>query len=361
MSEYKTWRAADVSAAGPLVVGRAPLPPALQGVFWLQNQGDSSSIMSFGKTNDGGGVGGGALVRNPYMVRCAGDRAWAFSDKGRSQQLVNAVDLIYKFYFDDLENPRRCQIFPHAPIGITLDWPWLLDFDMHLVPRAENRDYPSSVVWRRVTHALGREVTSEQYDLVQILDGDGNRLQPAFFEYTAVMKTRYCGTTPGVIHYRECQPAAADAQQQQQRLTSPSQQLGSSRVTFADPAPTREVRALCCAINWSYTPGAGIAELPGAVADTQSVALALRARYAGANVRLLVDDNRHDGLATKREVLGEIDRLVSNITPGRETLLFFCFAGHGTATTQEWRRSGAGAATRSTRRGPTSSSRRTAR
>ena len=343
MSEYKEWRAADVSAAGPLVVGTAPLPPTLRGVFWLQNQGDSSSIMSFGKTNDGGGVGTGALTEgNPYLVRCGGDRAWAFSDKGRSYTLVNAVDLCYKFFFDDLENPRRCQIFPHAPVGLTLDWTWLLDFDMHVV---QSRDYPSSVVWRRVTHALGREVPSEQYDLVQILDENGNRLQPAFFEFTAVMKTRYCGTTPGVIHYRDFLGAAGGSggTQAQPQVQVPAQQqagFGGGPGPAAAVPPERDVRALCCAVCYSYTPGAGISELPGAVADTQSVASGIRARYPGASVRLLIDETVHDGKAAKREVLNEVDRLVANIDPAKETLLFFQFAGHGSATRREWRRSG---------------------
>lgn len=48
MGERKCISVEDVSGDGPFVVGKAPLPPALQGVFWLTWQGSGSCLASLG-------------------------------------------------------------------------------------------------------------------------------------------------------------------------------------------------------------------------------------------------------------------------------------------------------------------------
>ena len=45
----------DITAEGPLLYGKHPLPKSLRGLFWLPGQRDSSALASFGgPTNDGG-------------------------------------------------------------------------------------------------------------------------------------------------------------------------------------------------------------------------------------------------------------------------------------------------------------------
>merc|ERR1719199_1351865 len=101
---------AAVGKNGPISIGTAPLPKTLRGVFWLAEQGDSSALMSFAKSNDGSGLSQGALDANPsdgynYKIRVGGDKVWSFHDKATSWSLVEVLDLVYKFAFDSSSNP----------------------------------------------------------------------------------------------------------------------------------------------------------------------------------------------------------------------------------------------------------------
>jgi hypothetical protein len=100
-----------VSKDFPIVIGGDELPDVLQGVFWLQEQGRSSSIISFGDTNDGPDVNFGYLKDKDedeyvFRSRVAGDRNWAFADDFIPITFVEIFDLIYNFVLLDgtLEN-----------------------------------------------------------------------------------------------------------------------------------------------------------------------------------------------------------------------------------------------------------------
>ena len=206
MGEYQEWSVDSAAPPGqPLSVAGPDMPKNLQGVFWLQDQGDSSALMTFGKTGDGGECSTGALNTNAgmanYVVRCAGDRSWAFADRGRSFRFVNLVDFTYKFFFDSTENPTKCQIIPWAQnLGFELSATWLLDFDMHVV---EHDKYKNSVTWLRDSYMFGNRVKSVDYHLVQVVDAEGNRLEPAWSDFVAYQSSKAAGTTPGKILFRE--------------------------------------------------------------------------------------------------------------------------------------------------------------
>ncbi|CAK0831531.1 unnamed protein product [Prorocentrum cordatum] len=168
------------------------LPLQLQGVFWLQKQGDSSALMSFGRTSDGCGISPGSIQSDAtYKVRVSGDRSWSFhSVDGGSFMLAELVDLIYDFHFDSATDPRFAQIIPEARNVLGVRVPsWLLSFNMSLVDHSSS-PHRDSVVWRRqsAVPALGLDGSGGQgdYHLVQVIDGSGNRL-PAFGDWV-----KYC-------------------------------------------------------------------------------------------------------------------------------------------------------------------------
>ena len=123
------------------------------------------------------------------------------ADKAKSYKLVNLLDLIYQFYFDSAENPTKCQIIPQGRnLGLTLSATWILDFDMRVV---EHEKYANSVVWLRESYLFGVHGKGADYDLVQVVDGEGNRLEPAWSDFVAYQKSEECGKTPGTIFYRD--------------------------------------------------------------------------------------------------------------------------------------------------------------
>ena len=56
------------------------------------------------------------------------------------------------------------------------------------------------MVWSRDSAVAGIPVKGKQYDLVQIFDGEGEKLQPAFSDWVAYSEAN---KGPGVIHYHE--------------------------------------------------------------------------------------------------------------------------------------------------------------
>ena len=130
-----------ITAEGPLLYGKHPLPKTLQGLFWLTGQRDSSALASFGGPTNDGGVCPGTLEKNPYQLRVSGDRTWCFTSPGTGLKLAEAIDLVYKFYFDDLENPTKAQIWPEARrLGeLTLNSEWRRVAPEKLAARKGNR------------------------------------------------------------------------------------------------------------------------------------------------------------------------------------------------------------------------------
>lgn len=197
-----------VGKNGPISIGTSPLPEVLRGVFWLAEQGDSSALMSFAKSKDGKGLSQGALEPKPsdgfqYKIRVGGDKVWSFHDKATSWGLVEILDLVYKFAFDDTTNPTEAQIIPSGENlhGFDVNAPWLLDFKMSLLPKGSHKVYKNSTVWARPSKVLGIE--GGYYDLIQVMDEHGHPLEPAFSDWRAYCKSAETGGTPNVLHYRK--------------------------------------------------------------------------------------------------------------------------------------------------------------
>lgn len=189
-------------------------PEALQGLFWLTNQGDSSSLASFAKSNDGGDMGQGELKKGDYAIsiRVGGDRSWSFADApGGNFETVELLDLVYHFRLESgsLKKPTGFRILPEARnLGITLEGgisEWLLDFSMHKMSDEDARaqGFPGSIVWDRTSAVGGQDVDSARYALVQVVDGNRRPIEPAYSQWVAHQKSKDAGSSPGKIHYRE--------------------------------------------------------------------------------------------------------------------------------------------------------------
>lgn len=215
--QVKSGRCKDVSSNGPIRVAKN-VPKNLQGIFWLQNQKDSSAICSFAKSNDGGKLSTGYLVgkggkkEDNYSIRVGGDKVWSFHSKGTSWKLVELLDLVYNFRFDNVENPTDAQIIPEARnFNLILEATWLLDFDMKVLTEDEkvakykkDAEGRETVVWGRPSTVLGIEIDSAYYELVQIIRADGSKT-PAFDEWVEYCEDDVTGSTPGEFYYREAQ------------------------------------------------------------------------------------------------------------------------------------------------------------
>jgi hypothetical protein len=214
--EEKTSMCSAMSGDGPIRVGTAAdgLPPSMQGVFWLTEQGDSSALMSFAPSRDGAGLS--SFTINPsdgyhFKVRVGGDRVWSFHDKASSWELVRGIDLIYNFRMENSAGAppataadiAAAQIIPStANFNFELDAPSVLNFRAELAPTGSHSAYPESVVWGRPSAVFGFE--GGYYDLVQVIDGDGNRIEPAFSDWVTYCEdASLTGSTPGEFHYKQ--------------------------------------------------------------------------------------------------------------------------------------------------------------
>jgi len=238
----KSCPASVLGADGPMIVGGAPLPLSMQGVFWLTGQEDSSALMSFGgPSNDGGGMSTGVVTGDRrYSVRVSGDRTWAFATNTKPMYMAGILDLIYHFILNDDKAPTKCQIYPEARnFGVKLDSEWVLDFEAHL--RTETKDddqYPNSVVWIRPSFMFGDEIKAAQYALVQVLDGEGNKVEPAYSDFVAQQEAM------GDVFYHtsetddkeDCR-ATCDEGETDDNQTLGSPQQPESAAAAAAPAP----------------------------------------------------------------------------------------------------------------------------
>jgi len=203
VGQVKSVQVESITGDGPLILGTASLPGDLQGLFWLSQQGTRSALVSFGgPTRDSCGTSTGQLADRQYAIRVTGDRIWTFAEQeGRSQSLVEALDLIYHFVFDDPINPKRAQIYPESKnLRFTLTAEWILDFEMELVQGGDDR-WPGSVVWKRQSKLFG--ISGGEYDLVQVMKGDGMRIEPAWSDFVNYQNSQETGGTPGMLFYRE--------------------------------------------------------------------------------------------------------------------------------------------------------------
>jgi len=189
-------------ATTPMRIGKAPLPAQLRGVFWLKDQGDSSSLVSFAASNDGDGVSPGVMPADGvYKVRVRGDRTWSFADKSFNWEASGLMDLIYSFNFNDAENPTEAIVYGGGGNALSVIWKgvtYAVEFGMELLQTTHER-YTTSVVWNRPSRFAGQTIS--QYTVVQVMDEDGNKLEPAYSDWVAYNQLADTGNTPDKIFY----------------------------------------------------------------------------------------------------------------------------------------------------------------
>jgi len=190
----------------PIRIGTDPLPPQARGVFWLRDQGDSSSLMSFAKSNDGQGVSPGAIPENgEYKIRVTGDRTWSFADESFNWEASQVMDLIYTFRFDSATNPTYARVVAGGGSVASVVWKAVtlaIEFGLELLETPHPR-YNTSVVWDRPSRFAGVEISS--YQAVQIMDEKGEKLEPAFSDWVAYNQLAETGSSPDTIYYFEAQ------------------------------------------------------------------------------------------------------------------------------------------------------------
>jgi hypothetical protein len=191
----------------PMRIGKSPLPPQLRGVYWLSDQGDSSSLVSFAQSNDGKGLSPGEMPENKgYKVRVIGDRTWSFADKSFNWEASQIMDIIYEFDFnDDVTEARVWAGGGNKPSIIWTGVTYAINFGMKLRTKPHPL-YNNSVVWDRPSSFFGNELSS--YEVIQVMDENGDKLEPAFSDWVAYNQKKDTGNTPGIIYYFEATPGA---------------------------------------------------------------------------------------------------------------------------------------------------------
>jgi len=207
----QSFKIADVQAAGPLVPATDPLPANLRGVFWLSDQKTQSALITFAPNGqaDGPWCSHGDLILNRYLIRVSGDRVWTFAtEESAGYDLAQGLRLVYDFSFDSATNPTHATIYPIPALlgsmGERLSkQTWLLNFDMTLLSSEEAtaRGYPGSVVWERKSYVFGFEQTSSRYNVVQVVDENGNRIEEAWKKFVAYQNSSVAGDAPGTLFY----------------------------------------------------------------------------------------------------------------------------------------------------------------
>eukprot|EP00930_Biecheleria_cincta_P038262 TRINITY_DN26291_c0_g1_i1.p1 TRINITY_DN26291_c0_g1~~TRINITY_DN26291_c0_g1_i1.p1 ORF type:complete len:601 (+),score=147.27 TRINITY_DN26291_c0_g1_i1:80-1882(+) len=183
IGQRKQIRVSDISSDGPFRLGRYPLPEALQGLFWVMYQGNSLDCVSFGgPSHDGGGCSTGRLVGAHYTVRVSGDCVWGCADEERLD-VIEAVDLVYHFQFDNALEPCNVLIYPEMKVaGSDLSASeWVVDSECVLVQ--DDDSFPGSMCWQR-RGAMHDNV------MVQVMDGAGNHIEPAWSKFKDHMQSK---------------------------------------------------------------------------------------------------------------------------------------------------------------------------
>lgn len=177
----------NVSADGPFILGTAPIPESLRGLFWLSEQGKSSALVSFGGPNadsveDGGRACSSGELQKKFCVRVSGDRTWSMMSDTLAW-VYGVHDFRYIFTLDDLENATEASIDPYADWGGS--WPgynvfFFARFGMSLHQNG-HADYNGSYVWQRTSTFLG--AFTKTYEAIQVMDEHGKKIEPAWSKF----------------------------------------------------------------------------------------------------------------------------------------------------------------------------------
>jgi hypothetical protein len=213
---YRMINVNDVTGNGPLNNKWGNLPAQLRGVFWLEDQGHQSTLMSFGgpTPDSAAGFSTGQIDPNGcYATRLTGEGVWCFGDKEHGAHAEKGHDKAYVWQFDDAEDPKFAEICMYN--AFTEKWMdfreipgWAVRFTMRIMT-SEESGYDNSVCWKRVSTFLNDqpfrcctclECMTYCYQLTQVIDEHGKRLEPAWSDMVAHMEENCIPS--GAIYYR---------------------------------------------------------------------------------------------------------------------------------------------------------------
>lgn len=204
-------RVEDMTVAGPMIIGVAPLPLALQGIWWFAGQNSGSTLLSFGgSNNDGNGCSLGYLSgdKNSYKIRAEGDRVTSSSEPSGLDKVMETGDKVFYFEFDDASNPTVGQVdqYFEGLSGVQDKWTSTVHSQMQLLPNGD-LEYPGSLVWLKNTSVWG--VSMRDTKIVQVIDGAGQKIEPAWSKFVASEKDPENRNYPGWIFYKSVSPSSS--------------------------------------------------------------------------------------------------------------------------------------------------------
>jgi len=213
----------DITGDGPLILGTHPLPENLQGLWWLTNQGNGLALLSFGGPSDDGGCCSTGFMIGPnseYKIRVHGDRTAAFAHLPELTDVQRKLDPEYMFEFYQFNgaNPISARGSHMTPQGLS-------QYQVTYLPKTDPLfpvEYPTSKVWI---------VGNDGSKLVQVIDGKGRRLEPAWTLFDEGMKASTAGNSPGWLFYSSVEPSPSvgyEATLMQARGSSSSSSLGDT-------------------------------------------------------------------------------------------------------------------------------------
>lgn len=202
-----SWPTDKVSNGFPLNYGEKDLPENMQGLWWLTKQDSGSSLITFGLSPEGktGGAKRYNELKGQMQIEVVGDRTWTFAHNNLTGNLNKArrLDLVYEFNFkpekgQEWEEGKQCNFAQIHPIAmdVELDNESLVDFEMTFKSEGAP-EYPGCPAWSRTSEVLGSPTPDHDYHAIQVIDGDGKKLEPAWSAWKKAMDSKEAGDSPG--------------------------------------------------------------------------------------------------------------------------------------------------------------------
>lgn len=199
-----------ILTSGAVYVGKAPLPERTHGMFWLVDDG-GDALVSFGGPPGGVGTGecssgkltqeGGEDDKTSYCTTISTVRpgGWTFQAFGTPPGVSGGkfptnADSFYemcgskwKFCFDSNQDPTSATAVPEKSRS------WCVNVMAASTTTAEYKGTKhGGHYWRVTTKALGiiplPSWVPGNFDMIQVVDGDGNKVQPGWDMFAAANK-----------------------------------------------------------------------------------------------------------------------------------------------------------------------------
>lgn len=192
----------DITADGPMYIGKAPLPAKLQGVFWLVDDG-GDALISLGAPpgSDGSGrCANGKLVQKEADKFCSSISTvrpgqWSYQQVTKPGLSGGKFPTVADKFYD----------------SCAIEWKWCFNSeDDPTVFKADPVQHRSACVnvmamgtthgkyegekwgghyWRVTTLGLGVVPLPDwllgNFDMIQVMDGNGQKIQPAWDKFAA--------------------------------------------------------------------------------------------------------------------------------------------------------------------------------